>query len=114
MAPARQDSSGTMRTRRHSPTFLFLMRLSHATEPIRAEFSAPCCAHQVLHGCSKRSQLWVDKEERKEERVEGRKEGKREGGRGRGSGERERERIERTGKKNVATYLKINSLYVII
>lgn len=91
MAPARQDSSGTVKKRRHSPTFLFLMSLSHATESTRAELSAPCRAHQVLHGCLKRSQLTADKEE------------------GGGGG---RERREEKGKKNVATYLKINYLFM--
>lgn len=56
MAPAGQDSAGMVRTRRHSPTFLFLMSLLHATEPITAKYSAlfmlPYYLLDVLRGAN--------------------------------------------------------------
>lgn len=61
VAAAGQDSSGTVRTRRYSPTFLFLMSLFHATEPTSVKFSAPGHAHQLLPAGFKRAQLSVAK-----------------------------------------------------
>lgn len=53
MAPAGQDSSEIVRTRRNSPTFLFLMSLFHAIEPTSVEFSATGHAHlDVLRGAN--------------------------------------------------------------